>query len=462
MKEYEIMTNFINNFMVTTPNSKLYPLDIGRGIDECKKAVDICKEISIKVTEVNVAELTPSPLSKIVEQYYLIVRTGLLAERLLKDSYDKELDRFISSDILQPFEELKSKLKKRFSDKKYPTQYETHFVNGITEKCSPFAYIGQSRLGCPINVRIDGAKHTVIFLYSNVGPHHVGGTTINDKPYFYSQLDKEDIKLSGDIELCNVIGNNIPLIDYDKECVRLFKNQQKRKEEELEQIEKQIKEEKKKEKKEQKKLTLDMKQYFAKTNAEQLPYNIKKKILSFAAKFDLYIEIDYKGGSRVIEPIFVGHDKIEANHIRGYTKSGSHRTRSFFIDCIESLRLISRENELQQLLNKANKQLFTREGPILCEGRQITYIRDKSGKNKFVVCPADYEGCYALFEAEYFNLSMLENEGYYIINPFNTIALENPNGEQDYENDGGSSRYRFSSLRDIVIAIHLSEINNIL
>ena len=174
-----------------------------------------------------------------------------------------------------------------------------------------------------------------------------------------------------------------------------------------------------------------------------------------------YIRITYKGNKRVIAPdCFVGKGKIEAEHISGYTKSNSNHSRSFFIDEIKVLDFITMETRLQKVIDKANKNLSV-SSEMINHKFKIIYLSDNTGKVKFAVCPADYSGAYALFKTKYYPASEIKKDHAkldYVAHQQETCAEENPNAEYDYYNDGGSSRYRFYSMRDIVMAIHQNEI----
>jgi hypothetical protein len=194
---------------------------------------------------------------------------------------------------------------------------------------------------------------------------------------------------------------------------------------------------------------------------------VKKTIDSIQKAIDenSYINITYKGSERVIYPIdFVGGGKVEALHISGYTKSNSDYPRNFFVDEIKVLDFITIETRLQNIIDKADKKLTVSSENINPKFKVI-YLSDNNGEVKYAICPADYSDAYALFSMKYYPVSELK-EHYakkdYVAHPQETCAEENPNAEYDYDNDGGSSRYRFYSMRDVVMAIHQCEIYDLI
>ncbi len=178
------------------------------------------------------------------------------------------------------------------------------------------------------------------------------------------------------------------------------------------------------------------------------------KLLEESFNKGLDVEIEYKGNKRVISsPVCWSSrlekgDKISAYHISGYSSSNSQYCRSFFIDKIKVIRLIYKHESLNKHIVKLG--LVAYKSSI--KGVDITVIKDKKGNNKYVLCPADYSGSYALFEWDYFGEYLLEEDGYYIVD---YSSIKNPEGDDDYENDGGSSKYRFEDMYDVYLAISL-------
>ncbi len=189
---------------------------------------------------------------------------------------------------------------------------------------------------------------------------------------------------------------------------------------------------------------------------------------SFYKGFDM--EIEYKGHRRVISsPSMLSSnysedDKIYAYHISGYTSSGSDRERSFFIKYMKIIRLISKSEELQEYLDKLGLIAKTKilENFTDSIGHKndiiITIITNKKGEVQYTLIPADYAGAYALFDGKCDDEDEIDYilgvDGYHIIDG---SSIKNPEGDDDFENDGGSSKYRFYSMYDVYLAISLDK-----
>jgi len=186
--------------------------------------------------------------------------------------------------------------------------------------------------------------------------------------------------------------------------------------------------------------------------------------LTKAIKNDSHVDIIYKGNKRTISPIeFVGDNKIEAIHIKGYTSSNSNWPRTFFISEIEIQNEITKEKRLQGYLNSLNIPLKVTKGNVV-DGmlKKIDTIILKSKKdnsNKYIICPGNSSSCYVLIKWECFSKSSLF-EGYYIIDAPDNFLIKNPEGEEDYENDGGSSKYRFYDVKEIALALNHKKVKN--